>query len=99
MSKPASTAQITYIRTLAEQAGYEGDRGYNAANDLLGDGSRWSKTSERASALIDALKTKLGISSDQGRPMQQSMGRCSDCGASRQVGYHGLGISCGCDAE
>ena len=98
MSKPASTAQITYIRTLAGQAGYTGDRGYAAAEDLMGDGRGWAKDSQRASALIDALKAKLGISSDQGRPMQQSMGRCSDCGAFGAT-QCGLGISCGCEAE
>lgn len=58
-NRKATQAQVQYIRELAVRAGYEGDTGYNAANDLLGDGRGWSGSVERASAVIDALKRKL----------------------------------------
>lgn len=101
MSKRASTAQISYIRDLAERAGYTGDRGYNAAADLLGEGRRWNETSEQASRLIDALKAKLGISAapSTARQYQPIMGRCRDCGAPGHVDERGLGFDCGCAAE
>lgn len=59
-NRKATQDQIQYIRELATRAGYVGDTGYNAANDLLGDGRGWSNSVERASAVIDALKAKLG---------------------------------------
>lgn len=51
--------QIAEIRQLAERAGYEGDRGYNAAEELLGDGRGWSSSVARADQLIAALTAKL----------------------------------------
>jgi len=48
----ATQKQIDYIRDLATQTGYAGDRGYNAAEDLLGDGRRWNKDRARASRLM-----------------------------------------------
>ena len=62
MSK-ATRKQIDYIRDLAGEAGYTGDRGYAAAEDLLGDGRGWSSDETTASTLIEALKARLGKSS------------------------------------
>lgn len=59
-NEKARQDQIQSIRELAERAGYEGDRGYNAAEDLLGDGRHWSGSVERADQLIAALSAKLG---------------------------------------
>lgn len=59
-NEKATRNQVEYIRDLADEAGYEGDRGYSAAEDLLGDGRGWSGSKARASELIDALKSKLG---------------------------------------
>lgn len=57
---PATTKkQIEYIKDLASEAGYSGDRGYNAANDLLGDGRGWKDDIRAASQLIDLLKAKI----------------------------------------
>ena len=43
-SEKASQSQISEIRRLAELAGYTGDRAYNAAEELLGDGRGWSSS-------------------------------------------------------
>lgn len=59
-NEKASQDQIQSIRELAERAGYEGDLGYNAAEDLLGDGRHWAGSVERADQLIAALSAKLG---------------------------------------
>lgn len=59
MARATTTKQIAYIKDLAEQAGYTGDRGYNAANDLLGDGRGWKDDSIAASRLIDLLIAKI----------------------------------------
>jgi len=61
-TEKATRTQIDLIRDLAERAGYSGDRGYAAAEDLLGDGRGWADTPQRAQLLIDALSAKLGDS-------------------------------------
>jgi hypothetical protein len=58
-SQKASHDQIQLIRELAGKAGFEGDRGYNAAEKLLGDGRKWADSPERAQKLIDALQSSL----------------------------------------
>ena len=65
----ASKNQIKYIRDLAQKAGYTGDTGYNAAEDLLGDGRGWSADVKKASALIEALKAKLAATADHAAPI------------------------------
>ncbi len=62
---PATSKQVAYILDLASQCGFSGDRGYNAAQELLGDGRRWKDTSVRASQLIDALIKKIETSQAQ----------------------------------
>jgi len=57
--RKATQRQVQYVRELAEQAGYTGDRAYNAAQDLLGDGRGWADSPESASRLISALQAKL----------------------------------------
>jgi hypothetical protein len=59
-NEKARQDQIQIVRELADRAGYEGDRAYNAAQELLGDGRHWSSSPERADTLIAALRAKLG---------------------------------------
>lgn len=70
MSKPTQK-QIDYIHDLCDEAGYTGDRKYNAGRDLLGDGSVW-RDREGASKLIDALLRKLGREPSPRAPQQRS---------------------------
>ena len=58
-NEKASQTQIATIRELATEAGFEGDRGYAAAEALLGDGRGWSASPARADELIAALRAKL----------------------------------------
>lgn len=87
----ATRKQIDYIRDLAGQAGYTGDRGYAAASDLLGDGRGWEDRA-RASQLIDALKAKLGqattpisrqVSAEQRRDAHEDQPIIHDAGNGR----------------
>ena len=59
-NEKARQDQIQTIRELAERAGYDGDRGFSAAQALLGDGRGWSSSPARADELITALRAKLG---------------------------------------
>lgn len=54
----ATQKQIDYIRRLAEEAGYTGDRGYNAAEDLLADGRHWKGDIRCTSALKAKLEAQ-----------------------------------------
>ena len=58
----ATQNQMKYLTALAEEAGYTGDRVYNAARDLLGvyEARFWKKDKDIASELIDALKESIG---------------------------------------
>lgn len=57
--KTATRKQIDYIRSLAEKAGYSGDRVANAGKEILGN-MQWSRwTTAEASQVIEALKKRI----------------------------------------
>lgn len=59
MDRNATRKQIDYIRDLAEKAGYQGDKLYNAGQDIL-DNGQWSRwTIGQASQIIETLKQRV----------------------------------------
>lgn len=95
----ATRKQLEYARELARKAGYINDPGYDAADELLGDGRHWKDDAARVSKLITLLQAKLGISPSQKAKEKEAYGSCRDCGAPGILDARKFGINCGCAAE